>query len=160
MLWIKTSQVHLSFHLSFRMAAYQLHLDPRLMTWWQKEWRQRRQLESLEWEPILRRIAQTDMKNILPVRTEIFWAIIRPPSTPIPVQIAWPITPPVITPHRFSRADKMIVVIWERSPHSATNVIVKACTNILNKTLKAPAFAFLAPPASGSTVILFASLFT
>lgn len=93
-----------------------------------------------------------------PVRTEIFWAIILPPTTPKPVQIAWPIIPPVITPIRFSRAARMIVVIWERSPHSATNVIVKACMKILKRTLKAPFFAF-GLPISGSATRA-ASLFT
>lgn len=103
-------------------------------------------------------LVQHWMPKFSPVRTDIFWAIIRPPSTPIPVHIACPMTPPVITPMRFSRADRMIVVICDRSPHSATNVIVKACMKILNKTVNAPAFAFFMP-ASGS-VILFVSLFT
>lgn len=88
----------------------------------------------------------------LPVRTEIFWAMILPPTTPSPVQIAWPMIPPVITPIRFSLAARIIVVIWERSPHSATKVIVKACMKILRRTLKAPGFAFPAPPISGSVV--------
>lgn len=87
--------------------------------------------------------------------------MIRPPSTPKPVQMAWPITPPIITPMRFSRAARIIVVICERSPHSATKVIVKACMKILKRTLKAPALAFFAPPTSGSvTAVLLLSLFT
>lgn len=75
--------------------------------------------------------------------------------------MAWPMTPPVITPIKFSRADKIIVVICDRSPHSATNVMVNACMKIRSKTLKAPAFAFFTPPTSGSAVILLlVSLFT
>lgn len=69
--------------------------------------------------------------------------------------------PPVITPIRFSRADRMIVVICDRSPHSATKVIENACTNILNKTVNAPDLAFFAPPTSGSVaMLLLLSLFT
>jgi hypothetical protein len=47
------------------------------------------------------------------------------------VQIACPMTPPSTTPYAFSRAPKIMVVSWDLSPHSATNVIVKACMNIL-----------------------------
>jgi len=34
----------------------------------------------------------------LPVLTDIFWAIIRPPITASPVQRAWPRIPPTVTP--------------------------------------------------------------
>lgn len=64
---------------------------------------------------------------MLPVRTDILWAIIRPPITANPVQKACPKTPPTITPYTLSRAAKMIVVNCDRSPHSAKNVIENAC---------------------------------
>lgn len=65
---------------------------------------------------------------VVPVRTDIRCAIMRPPITANPVHRAWPITPPTMMPYTLSRAAKMIVVNCERSPHSARNVIEKACT--------------------------------
>lgn len=73
---------------------------------------------------------KTTPPTIVTVRTEIRCAIIRPPITAKPVQIAWPRTPPTITPYALSRAASTIVDNWDRSPHSATNVIVKAWTRM------------------------------
>lgn len=107
----------------------------------------------------------------LPVRTEIRCAIIRPPITAKPVHMECPKTPPTITPNTSSRAAKMIVVNCDRSPHSAKNVIVKACTKMRDiiaadpltfgfrfATVDDPPFVFmftstvssLFPPSSGS----------
>lgn len=70
---------------------------------------------------------QIDGNGSIPVRTEIRWAIIRPPITANPVQIECPKTPPTITPSTSSRAANIIVVSWDLSPHSAKNVIVNDC---------------------------------
>lgn len=66
------------------------------------------------------------MFNIVPVRTEIRCAIIRPPITAKPVQSECPRIPPTTTPYTLSLAAKMIVANCERSPHSAKNVIENA----------------------------------
>uniref|UniRef100_A0A182IXS7 C2H2-type domain-containing protein n=1 Tax=Anopheles atroparvus TaxID=41427 RepID=A0A182IXS7_ANOAO len=79
------------------------------------------------------------------VRTEIRWAIMRPPITASPVQIECPMTPPAITPYTFSRALRMMVVSWDRSPHSATNVIVNACMKMRNSSLRAALLLFSRP---------------
>uniref|UniRef100_A0A8W7PIB0 Uncharacterized protein n=1 Tax=Anopheles coluzzii TaxID=1518534 RepID=A0A8W7PIB0_ANOCL len=77
------------------------------------------------------------MRVHLPVRTEIRWAIMRPPITASPVQIECPMMPPAITPYTFSRALSMTVVSWDRSPHSATNVIVNACMKMRSSSFSA-----------------------
>lgn len=101
-------------------------------------------------ELVIAKIINTTPPIKVTVLTDIFCAMIRPPITPKPVQMACPIIPPDITPHKFSLADSTIVVICERSPHSATNVIVKACIKIRNSIMNALTLAFLFPPASAS----------
>lgn len=83
--------------------------------------------------------------TMVTVRTEILEATRRPPITAKPVQMQWPRTPPTITPYTSYKcnnkdqimnikykdvltllAARIIVVNWERSPHSARKVIVKA----------------------------------
>lgn len=49
----------------------------------------------------------------LPVLTDIFWAIIRPPITASPVQRAWPKIPPNVTP--ITSYNKEIT--WNIIPH-------------------------------------------
>jgi hypothetical protein len=99
---------------------------------------------------VIAKIMKTTPPIKVTVLTEIFCAMIRPPITPRPVHIACPIIPPDITPHKFSLAASTIVVICERSPHSATNVIVKACIKIRNSSINALTLAFLFPPVSAS----------
>lgn len=53
---------------------------------------------------------------IATVRSEILAANIRPPNTAKPVQNAWPIKPPAITPKGFLDAARAIVAICDRSP--------------------------------------------
>lgn len=72
------------------------------------------------------KISSNRNKKLLPVRTEMRCAIIRPPITANPVQSECPKIPPTITPYTLSRAAKMMVVNCDRSPHSAKNVIENA----------------------------------
>ena len=65
------------------------------------------------------------------VLTEMRVAIMRPPMTARPVQSAWPRMPPTQTPYTSSRAARITVASWDRSPHSARVVIVKAWMKIL-----------------------------
>ena len=65
------------------------------------------------------------------VRTEIRWAIMRPPKTAKPVHMLCPKIPAITTAMTFSLAAKTIVANCDLSPHSARNVMVKACRNIL-----------------------------
>lgn len=73
---------------------------------------------------------KTTPPTMVTVRTDIRCAIMRPPMTASPVQRAWPRTPPTMTPYALSRAASTIVDNCDRSPHSATNVIVKAWIRI------------------------------
>ena len=67
------------------------------------------------------------------VLSEILVASSFPPSTATPVQSACPMMPPVVTPNASFCAASAIVAIWERSPHSARNVMVKHWMNTLEK---------------------------
>lgn len=60
------------------------------------------------------------------VFSEIREAKTLPPNTAIAVQQACPRIPPSITPHIFFDAPRAIVAIWDRSPHSAAKVRLKA----------------------------------
>jgi len=77
-------------------------------------------------------------------------AIIRPPMTANPVQIACPTTPPTQVPQISSRAASTTVASWDRSPHSAKKVMVKACRytleNIEYKNRLAFAYSFDGAP--------------
>mmetsp|Transcript_26409 Transcript_26409/g.45171 ORF Transcript_26409/g.45171 Transcript_26409/m.45171 type:complete len:299 (-) Transcript_26409:73-969(-) len=65
------------------------------------------------------------------VRSEIEEASSLPPMTAAPVQQACPMVAPRVTPKGSRAAPRAIVAIWERSPHSARKVRVKACSMIL-----------------------------
>jgi len=58
------------------------------------------------------------------VLTEILVASRRPPRTATLVQMACPTMPPTVMPRGFWMAAIAIVVICDRSPHSARNVSV------------------------------------
>ncbi len=70
---------------------------------------------------------KTTAPTSVTVLTEILDAIMRPLRTATPVHRPWPRVPPTTVPNMFSRAPRMIVLICERSPHSARNVRMKAC---------------------------------
>eukprot|EP01139_Manchomonas_bermudensis_P020486 Amastigsp_a678886_127.p4 type:complete len:145 gc:universal Amastigsp_a678886_127:49-483(+) len=61
------------------------------------------------------------------VRTEMCTARYLPPRTASPVQTAWPAMPPTTTPMPSIDDADTDVVICDRSPHSAVNVIIKHC---------------------------------
>jgi len=64
------------------------------------------------------------------VRAEIIWATSLPATTAIKEQMACPTIAPAETEKGSSLAARMMVVICDLSPHSATNVIV----NVSKKT--------------------------
>ena len=71
----------------------------------------------------------TSAPTSVTVLTEMRCAMNRPPSTANPVHKPCPIVPPSTVPTIFSRAAKIIVLICERSPHSARKVKMNACKN-------------------------------
>mmetsp|Transcript_39084 Transcript_39084/g.93376 ORF Transcript_39084/g.93376 Transcript_39084/m.93376 type:complete len:237 (+) Transcript_39084:162-872(+) len=60
------------------------------------------------------------------MRSEMCSASTRPPSTASVVQHEWPMMPPSVTPKGSLAAASAMVEIWDRSPHSARKVSVKA----------------------------------
>mmetsp|Transcript_14849 Transcript_14849/g.35844 ORF Transcript_14849/g.35844 Transcript_14849/m.35844 type:complete len:329 (-) Transcript_14849:157-1143(-) len=56
----------------------------------------------------------------------ILSATMRPPTTASPVQHAWPMMAPAVTPYGSLCAASAMVVIWLRSPHSARKVSTNA----------------------------------
>ena len=64
------------------------------------------------------------------VFSEIFVAKNLPPSTANPVHMACPNRPPNVTPRGSCAAANAMVVICDRSPHSARKVMVNVCSII------------------------------
>lgn len=62
-------------------------------------------------DDVMAKIINTTPPTSVTVLTEIFDARILPPITASPVHIECPIIPPVMTPIKFSRAARIIVVI-------------------------------------------------
>ena len=68
-------------------------------------------------------------------RSEILLANSFPPITATLVHRLCPMRPPRVTPMGSLAEARAMVAIWDRSPHSAKNVITKACRNTLRDSL-------------------------